>query len=641
VQRIRTAEDQLDGIDPRLETCRKEAAEAAKQAEEAGKLAQQISELKTQASLADAGRNAAVAAANARRKLQKQSDALHQQIDKLRKQTDAAAASIKTAEDDFNTAKKVADAAAKKQTAATAAVAQAERDQRRGDLVRRVEVAAKNAELAQKAADDLSEARQKHDAIKVDAEALKDLRAAHGNWRSAKARLDGAAATISITPVTGISVDGQALSAGKQRDWNCVAPTDISIDGVAEIRILPGGEGLLSQSESVAELKSALDAAMAELYVDSLEQAEHLERERAGYDTEIQRLKATSSALAPDGIDELQRSLARQQEELADLGDAAGDGDLDTARKAQATAQAELDAARENRDTVQGRFAALERESGRIQGEINTSEPTLARLTDELGAMPDQDALDAEQKTAEDALKAAQSAHADAAARYTAIDGDAAQRAKARTERALHNVEHEKTALIAERSTLRGELETFEGQDLHEQIQEQEAETERLATELARIRRQANAAGHLRTVLANARSSAMGRLMAPVTDKVSGWLVHIFPGTNLKLNDKWEIEGLDNGMLTEGFDDLSGGAREQVSVLTRLALGHIFAGDDRLPVVLDDALVNSDPDRHKLMLDVLDRAADHLQIIVFSCHAQAHDPLGADRVYKLESLRDR
>jgi serine/threonine protein kinase len=152
-------------------------------------------------------------------------------------------------------------------------------------------------------------------------------------------------------------------------------------------------------------------------------------------------------------------------------------------------------------------------------------------------------------------------------------------------------------------------------------------------------KRQADAAQHLRKVLAGARSSAMERLMEPVTDKVSEWLVHIFPGTNLKLNENWQIEGLDNGTLTEGFEDLSGGAREQVSVLTRLALGHIFAGDDRLPVVLDDALVNSDPDRHKLMLDVLYRAADHLQIIVFSCHAQAHDALGADRVYRLEGLR--
>ena len=41
--------------------------------------------------------------------------------------------------------------------------------------------------------------------------------------------------------------------------------------------------------------------------------------------------------------------------------------------------------------------------------------------------------------------------------------------------------------------------------------------------------------------------------------------------------------------MEEDFDDLSGGAREQVSILVRLALAEVLGEDEPLPVVLDDA----------------------------------------------------
>ena len=48
--------------------------------------------------------------------------------------------------------------------------------------------------------------------------------------------------------------------------------------------------------------------------------------------------------------------------------------------------------------------------------------------------------------------------------------------------------------------------------------------------------------------------------------------------------------GLTRGLAEETLDDLSGGTREQIAILTRLAFARLFARQGRhMPIVLDDA----------------------------------------------------
>lgn len=80
------------------------------------------------------------------------------------------------------------------------------------------------------------------------------------------------------------------------------------------------------------------------------------------------------------------------------------------------------------------------------------------------------------------------------------------------------------------------------------------------------------------------------------------------------------------------FSELSGGAHEQVGIALRLAMAEVLAKDhgDSLPVILDDAFVNSDPDRVRLLHRMLYLAADHgLQVIVLTCNPTDYDTLGA------------
>ncbi|HTM78162.1 MAG TPA: SbcC/MukB-like Walker B domain-containing protein, partial [Devosia sp.] len=79
----------------------------------------------------------------------------------------------------------------------------------------------------------------------------------------------------------------------------------------------------------------------------------------------------------------------------------------------------------------------------------------------------------------------------------------------------------------------------------------------------------------------------------------------------------------------EEVERLSGGMREQLSVLTRLAFARLLARDGHpTPVILDDALVYSDDDRIERMFDALHRQAQDQQILVFSCRQRAFAKLG-------------
>ena len=75
------------------------------------------------------------------------------------------------------------------------------------------------------------------------------------------------------------------------------------------------------------------------------------------------------------------------------------------------------------------------------------------------------------------------------------------------------------------------------------------------------------------------------------------------------------------------------GTQEQLAVLTRLAFADLLVDQGRpATIILDDALVYSDDDRIESMFDVLTRAAERMQILVFTCRRRLFSQLGGNLV---------
>ena len=136
----------------------------------------------------------------------------------------------------------------------------------------------------------------------------------------------------------------------------------------------------------------------------------------------------------------------------------------------------------------------------------------------------------------------------------------------------------------------------------------------------------------LRAALETARGHARETYLQPVMRELRPLLGLLFADVSISFDEKTLLpDKIVRKGQEEEVERLSGGMREQLSVLTRLAFARLLARDGRqAPVILDDALVYSDDDRIEKMFDALHRQASEQQIIVFSCRQRAFQRLGGN-----------
>jgi DNA repair exonuclease SbcCD ATPase subunit len=79
---------------------------------------------------------------------------------------------------------------------------------------------------------------------------------------------------------------------------------------------------------------------------------------------------------------------------------------------------------------------------------------------------------------------------------------------------------------------------------------------------------------------------------------------------------------------SHAFDLLSQGAKEQLLLCLRLAVARELAKHEPQVVILDDVLVNTDPQRQQRVVEVLQSAANTLQILVLTCLPERYRGLG-------------
>ena len=189
-------------------------------------------------------------------------------------------------------------------------------------------------------------------------------------------------------------------------------------------------------------------------------------------------------------------------------------------------------------------------------------------------------------------------------------------------------------AQVAERlAALSAQIRTLAGNGIEERRDEINGQMETaLATE-ARFSRKAGALIRLQAALEAERNAAQETYFGPVQEELKPLLAILHRDAALSFDSENLLpSGLTRGQTEEMLDNLSGGTKEQIAILTRLAFARLFARQGRhMPIVLDDALVYSDDDRIIKMFTALTRVAHDQQIIVFSCRQLAFQDLGGAR----------
>ena len=627
-----------------LERLTAECAEAAKRlatartaAEEVAALTQQLKQAEVVAAAADATLAASVSALTERRRLRADVDERAAAVAVL----ETAAAEAHEAE---QTAQEVQEAA---EAAAEDARASVQASQDRVDAARRaVEQLSDRDE-----ADRLSSRLAKIDAAQSEVDgverelgsivltdsSMREIETAAAAVERATGQAELASAHLEVVAVDDIElrVGGQpiTLEAGGTWSANATTPTEIEVPGVLTARVVPGAPA----SDTQAKLDAAqqvLTAALAAARVDDVAGARVLDQRRRELVSVRDKSTATANGLlGDDDVDVLRARLAELRHgEAADAGrrDAAGPTDAGCAHQ---RAIADCETHRKVAEAAAKQLGERVTQAGVAREKLTAcyAELTVGR-----------ERLAQQRATAtDDELLVKAEADMEKARRVTGLVADlggelarcAPDAVAATLDEALRRVDalsdhHDEVADALHLVTAQLKVYGTEGRKC--QLDAAETEREHAEAEYLRVHRRARAAQLLRSVMTRHRNATRLRYVDPFRNQVERLGRIVFGDTfEVEIDSELRICSRTLSGRTVPYESLSGGAKEQLGIVARLAGAALVAKEDSVPVVIDDALGFTDPDRLTKMGAVFDAVGGDGQVIVLTCSPQRYESIGA------------
>jgi uncharacterized protein YhaN len=170
-----------------------------------------------------------------------------------------------------------------------------------------------------------------------------------------------------------------------------------------------------------------------------------------------------------------------------------------------------------------------------------------------------------------------------------------------------------------------------------------QAKLEDLQRDLDSENRRAAAVQHLHVILSEKKEQAQQTYIGPFREKVNAYARILYgPQVDVAIDHRdFAVMNRTLNGTTVPFASLSSGAREQLAVLARLACGALVsppASDGTpggVPVIIDDALGYSDPDRLEQVGAALGVAGKDCQVIVLTCEPGRYRGVGGAKVVSL------
>lgn len=490
---------------------------------------------------------------------------------------------------------------------------------------------------------------------------VRRLRELHTEVRVAERARDAAAAQLQVRQLGDVAVtindetitpEGEASQALAVRE-----PMHVVVEGIVSVEVRPAATSS-ELDTAVQQAQHAFRKALDKDGVTSIEQAQEIADLRA---TAEQDLRAAESelkaALGPADDDDAQAGLDAQLERLrlraAQLRTQleAQQGVAESASGASSTAsihelehaaaeaaervlsaeQAEKKARRHHdrlRDTRDEHRTALVRAEEVARAAISDRDRLRERLEQARGEVTDE-ALGSAVTSAEARLKEADQSRAQAA---RALEDAHAERIELELDNARQIVEDRARDLAQARDrlgTLQGEINAYADEGIYDRLEQAEAELDSSREQLERLHRAAAAAKLLHDTFTRYRDDAQARYAAPFRERIERLAELVF-GSEVQVEVSADLQIISRTLhgATVPFESLSGGAREQLALLGRLACAQLVSADGGAPLILDDALGFADPERLRALNLVLSRVGRDAQVVVLTCQPERFSHIG-------------
>lgn len=453
-----------------------------------------------------------------------------------------------------------------------------------------------------------------------DARQLQALEDAAKALAIAEGLAQAAAPHLTFTPLPGapvVTLDGTPLDTSPHAITQAVT---LDLPGLGTLHIAPGAG---DAPDRLARAQDDLARALAQAGTDAPEAARRAARARV---EAAQRLKEAQEALkrlAPEGIDALRGALARlAPQELPEAPDLPTATDaVERARAAETAAELETARLRPGFDTAREAALGARHDLGSLSQRLSDARADLAQK-------PDAETLNKALTQAETQRQTASQAHQALAAE--APDLTLSRAALSRAQSVVKAADDAISALNTALAGLDATVAHLSGEGVEEDLADAAARLSAAQATRDAHEREVAVLRCLIGALEAAQSAARDRYFEPVLTELRPMLRLLWPGAELSFDGDslLPVELLRDGRV-ESIGTLSGGTREQISLLVRLAFARLLArSGQHAPVILDDALVFTDDTRMEAMFNALHAQAADLQILVFSCRTRALRQLG-------------
>jgi hypothetical protein len=434
-----------------------------------------------------------------------------------------------------------------------------------------------------------------------------------------------------------------ALSSGQSWTITAAGPTTVEVPGILTARVVPGAT-TLDVHAKYAAAQEEMTAALAAGEVADLAAARAADQRRRDLQGGRDQLSATLVGLCGDEqADQLRSRLAQlraaQPDEpdllATDIGSARAE--LEALETARGAANTECDACRRAATAAAATLAESATQTTVLQNKLEAQRTELsaatARLTQERASVNDAD-LAFSANTALQAAHVAQQRVTELTNELAAAAPDAVQAelAIARKEDESLRERYEDSSRALREITI--ELAVFGSEGRQGKLDAAETEREHAAAEHTRVGGRARAAQLLRSVMTRHRDTTRLRYVEPYRTELQRLGRPVFgPTFEVDIDSDLCIRSRTLNGITVPYDSLSGGAKEQLGILARLAGAALVAKEDAVPVVVDDALGFTDPDRLTKMGELFDTVGSYGQVIVLTCSPDRYEGVkGAHRI---------
>ena len=460
-------------------------------------------------------------------------------------------------------------------------------------------------------------------------------RVSHEAW-------EASAASISLEISNAIVLDGEVLETGEYGPVPVKDLITIEVPGSACIRIYPG-EGTEDVEQRARGAADALAEALAEHGVPDVAAARVAAREHANATRERDAAYETIQAFSGD---EGGAELRSRVDLLSAVLEGAEPRDLTALEKehvrigeAWEAAEARVEEIRARLETRRGIQQSARERGIRTEAEMHN----LQARRDEAGARLElarqeasDEAITAAVADAEIVLESRRAGQKAVAQALEATNAPALEFQLSNASSVVDRLEQECKALDDELARLSALLEDRLAGGAYDRLADAAARQRHAETSHASRRRAAEAVNLLRQTLRRHRSEAQLRYVAPFRERIEALGRLVFgPTLEVDVAPDLSISSRTVEGETIAFGSLSSGAREQLSLLGRLACAQLVQPGEGVPLIIDDALGFADPERLRRLGAVLNRVGETVQTIILTCQPERFEQIGTAQVVRL------